>query len=331
MTSHGAKVAAFNLAEMKSKEADRREEEASVRVIHADVELSRQWTQLKAQADLVREASAAASAEALQMAIKMVQAEEELDESRRLGGETEYVNHPEAIAGIGVGWLPQISVASGGLAKTCTERIQKYGSSIQVYPTISQGVKVDLDFASVVKGTDSSVLMPLTDLDPENQQHRIYWDNILNGLGGHIPRQSKGNTKRSTTFCLYGQYVNSGIEVALGPLEYKMWDKDLGFGDDVPFQSGQILDDYVKEEMTAWIAKIRSGVSKACHSGFKNLNKNIKTHRYNTFGCGIHWSGKGAEVDRTVATAKDPTGKWWSRKAKGDGKGSKSGGKGIKR
>jgi hypothetical protein len=135
MTSHGAKVAAFNLAEMKSKEADRREEEASVRVIHADVELSRQWTQLKAQADLVREASAAASAEALQMAIKMVQAEEELDESRRLGGETEYVNHPEAIAGIGVGWLPQISVASGGLAKTypvikSTESIQKYGPDL---------------------------------------------------------------------------------------------------------------------------------------------------------------------------------------------------------
>jgi hypothetical protein len=178
-----------------------------------------------------------------------------------------------------------------------------------------------MDFASTVKGTDSSVLMPLTDLDPENQQHRIYWDNILNGLGDHIPKQEKGNAKRSTTFCLYGQFVDTR-DVALGPLEYKIWDKEMALGDDVPFQGGQILDDYVKEEMTAWIAKIKGGVSKACHSGFKNLNKNIKTHRYNTFGYGIHWNDKGTEVDRTL------TAKWWERKAKGDGKGSKSVGNG---
>ena len=84
MTSHGVKVAAFNLAEMKSKDADRRAAAAKEAVVEADCELARQWAQLKATADLVREASEAASAEALQMAIKMVQAEEELDESRRL-------------------------------------------------------------------------------------------------------------------------------------------------------------------------------------------------------------------------------------------------------
>ena len=95
MTSHGAKVAAFNLAEMKSKEADRRAAVAKEAVMEVDCDLARQWTQLKANADLVREASEAASAEALQMAIKMVQAEEELDESRRLGGEKEYVKKEE--------------------------------------------------------------------------------------------------------------------------------------------------------------------------------------------------------------------------------------------
>jgi len=90
MTSHGVKVAAFNLAEMKSKEADRREEEASVRVVETDfelAELARQWRQLRATADRVRKASEAASAEALQLANKMVRAEEELDESRRLSEE----------------------------------------------------------------------------------------------------------------------------------------------------------------------------------------------------------------------------------------------------
>ena len=90
MTSHGIKVAAFNLAEMKSKEADRREEEASVRVGAVDfelAELARQRRKLRAKADRARKASEAASAEALQLAIKMVQAEEELDESRRLSEE----------------------------------------------------------------------------------------------------------------------------------------------------------------------------------------------------------------------------------------------------
>jgi hypothetical protein len=93
MTSHGVKVAAFNLAEMKSKDADRRAAAAKEAVMEADCELARQWTQLKATADLVREASEAASSEALQLAVKMVQAEEELDESRRLS-EAEPISTP---------------------------------------------------------------------------------------------------------------------------------------------------------------------------------------------------------------------------------------------
>ena len=84
MTSHGVKVAAFNLAEMKSKEADRRAAAAKEAVVEADCELARQWVQLKATADLVREASEAASAEARIWSDKLFYAEEELDESRRL-------------------------------------------------------------------------------------------------------------------------------------------------------------------------------------------------------------------------------------------------------
>ena len=96
MTSHGVKVAAFNLAEMKSKEADRRAAVAKEAVMEADCDLARQWTQLKAKADLVREASEAASAEALQLAIKMVRAEEELGESRRLSEELdEHLTSPD--------------------------------------------------------------------------------------------------------------------------------------------------------------------------------------------------------------------------------------------
>ena len=136
MTSHGVKVAAFNLAEMKSKEADRREEEASVRVVELDcelAELARQWRQLRATADRVRKASEAASAEALQLAIKMVHAEEELDESRRLSEEE---TRSTAVAGVGWDWLPQISVAGGrGMDKKypvikSTESIQKYGPDL---------------------------------------------------------------------------------------------------------------------------------------------------------------------------------------------------------
>ena len=92
MTSHGVKVAAFNLAEMKSKEADRRAAVAKEAVMEADCAAGRALL----HADLVREASDAASAEALQMAIKMVQAEEELDESRRLSEELdEHLTSPD--------------------------------------------------------------------------------------------------------------------------------------------------------------------------------------------------------------------------------------------
>ena len=88
MTSHGVKVAAFNLAEMKSKEADRRAAAAKEAVVEADCELARQWVQLKATADLVREASEAASAEARIWSDKLFYAEEELDESSRLSEKT---------------------------------------------------------------------------------------------------------------------------------------------------------------------------------------------------------------------------------------------------
>jgi hypothetical protein len=87
MTSHGVKVAAFNLAEMKSKEADRRAAAAKEAVLEADCELTRQWTQLKAKADLVREASEEADEEARIWGAKLFHAEEELDESRRLSEE----------------------------------------------------------------------------------------------------------------------------------------------------------------------------------------------------------------------------------------------------
>jgi len=122
MTSHGVKVAAFNLAEMKSKEADRREEDASARVVETDfelAELARQWCQLRATADRARKASEAASAEALQLAVKMVRAEEELDESRRLSEEE---TRSTAVAGVewethhetwSAGPGPQLGQASG--------------------------------------------------------------------------------------------------------------------------------------------------------------------------------------------------------------------------
>ena len=118
MTSHGVKVAAFNLAEMKSKEADRREEEASVRVGAVDfelAELARQWRQLRATSDRARKASEAASAEALQMAIKMVQAEEELDESRRLSEEE---TRSTAVAGVGWKYTPRTWLAGRDLKLT---------------------------------------------------------------------------------------------------------------------------------------------------------------------------------------------------------------------
>ena len=88
MTSHGVKVAAFNLAEMKSKDADRRAAAAKEAVMEADCELTRQWKQLQATADLVREASETASAEARFWSDKLFYAEEELDESRRLSEKT---------------------------------------------------------------------------------------------------------------------------------------------------------------------------------------------------------------------------------------------------
>ena len=93
MTSHGVKVAAFNLAEMKSKEADRRAAVAKEAVMEADCAAGRALL----HADLVREASDAASAEALQLAIKMVRAEEYLDESRRLSEEEldEHLTSPD--------------------------------------------------------------------------------------------------------------------------------------------------------------------------------------------------------------------------------------------
>ena len=88
MTSHGVKVAARNLAEMKSKEAYRRAAAAKEAVMEADCELTRQWKQLQATADLVREASETASAEARFWSDKLFYAEEELDESRRLSEKT---------------------------------------------------------------------------------------------------------------------------------------------------------------------------------------------------------------------------------------------------
>jgi hypothetical protein len=83
MTSHGVKVAARNLAEMKSKEAHLADARAKEAVMEADRELTRQWNQLQAQADIIREASEAASAEARIWSDKLFYAEEELDESRR--------------------------------------------------------------------------------------------------------------------------------------------------------------------------------------------------------------------------------------------------------
>ena len=70
---------------MKSKEADRRAAAAKEAVMEADCELARRSASL----DIIRKASEAASSEALQLAVKMVQAEEELDESRRLSEEEE--------------------------------------------------------------------------------------------------------------------------------------------------------------------------------------------------------------------------------------------------
>jgi hypothetical protein len=99
MTSHGVKVVAFNLAEMKSKEADRRAAAAKEAVMEADCELTRQWKQLQATADLVREASETASAEARFWSDKLFYAEEELDESRRLSEE-----ETRSTAVVGVVW-----------------------------------------------------------------------------------------------------------------------------------------------------------------------------------------------------------------------------------
>jgi hypothetical protein len=99
MTSHGVKVAARNLAEMKSKEAYRRAAAAKEAVMEADCELTRQWKQLQATADLVREASETASAEARFWSDKLFYAEEELDESRRLSEE-----ETRSTAVVGVVW-----------------------------------------------------------------------------------------------------------------------------------------------------------------------------------------------------------------------------------
>ena len=93
MTSHGVKVATRNLAEMKSKEADLRAAAAKEAVMEADCELTRQWNQLKAKADLVRKASEEADEEARAWGNKLFHAEEELEESQRLSEEGNLEGH----------------------------------------------------------------------------------------------------------------------------------------------------------------------------------------------------------------------------------------------
>ena len=83
MTSHGATVAAFNLAEKNSKEAALLAEEAAARVVEADRYIALQFRQLMAKSEIVRDISDILNEESLKLAAKMVQAKEELDESRR--------------------------------------------------------------------------------------------------------------------------------------------------------------------------------------------------------------------------------------------------------
>jgi hypothetical protein len=130
MTSHGVKVAARNLALMKSKEADRRAAAAKEAVMEAD-----------AQADIIREASEAASAEARIWGNKLLYAEEELDESRRLSEEWE--THPRTwSAGPGLrlisadlmGWLEDTNDVSEERKPVLRERLFPLGQAVPMTP-----------------------------------------------------------------------------------------------------------------------------------------------------------------------------------------------------